>query len=217
MPKYALAEKRPWLLASITAAIAFYILRDEEVGGLYLAVIKGAAVALLAVYALHRAPGRDAKLIAGVMALGAAGDVALEFWFEIGGGFFFAGHLLALTLYLQPHNRRTKHTASQKGTAVALLLLTPLVSFLLTADSAIGLYGLALGGMAAAAWMSRFSRYHVGIGAAIFVASDLLIFARIGGQNPGGLSEWLIWPSYYLAQFLICTGVVQTLRRDHQA
>lgn len=217
MPKRALAEKRPWLLASIAVAIAFYLLRDEEVGGLYLAAIKGAAVGLLAVYSVVRASGSDARMIAGVMALSAMGDIALEFWFQIGGGFFFAAHMLALVLYLQPHNRRGKHTSSQKAAAVALLLLTPLCSYLLSRDPAIGLYALALGGMASAAWMSRFSRYHVGIGAVIFVASDLLIFARIGGEELGGMSEWLIWPTYYLAQFLICTGVVQTLRRDHQA
>jgi uncharacterized membrane protein YhhN len=125
--------------------------------------------------------------------------------------------VLALTLYLQPHNKRSSHTPSQKAAAVALLLLTPIVCLLLTRDLNVGLYGLALGGMAAAAWMSRFSRYHVGIGALFFVVSDLLIFARMGGAGLGDLPHWLIWPIYYVGQFLICTGVVQTLRRDHQA
>jgi hypothetical protein len=217
MPKLALVDKRPYLLASMAAALAFYLLRDGALGGLYLAAIKGAAVGLLAIYAWHRSHSNDVHMIAGVMALGAMGDVALEFWFEIGGALFFAAHLLALALYLQPHNRRVRHSSSQKAAAVTLLLLTPIVSFLLSREPAVGLYGLALGGMAAAAWMSRFSRYHVGIGALLFVASDLLIFARLGGASMGELPDWLIWPTYYIGQFLVCTGVVQTLRRDHQA
>jgi hypothetical protein len=221
MPKRALIEKRPWLLASIAAALAYYVLRDAEWSDIYIALVKGAAVGLLAVYAWHRSHSNDVHMIAGVMALGALGDMAVEFWFEIGGALFFAGHVLALALYLQPHNRRNTHTPSQKAAAVALLLFTPILSYLLSKDAGVGLYGLALGGMAAAAWMSRFSRYHVGIGALLFVASDLLIFARLGGAGPqnflGNLPHWLIWPTYYIGQFLICTGVVQTLRRDHQA
>lgn len=217
MPKRALIEKRPYLLASIAAALAFYFLRDAELGELYIAAIKGAAVGLLAIYAWHRSHSRDVHLIAGVMALGALGDVAVEFWFEIGGAIFFAAHLLALGLYLQPHNRRNVHPPSQKAAAIALLVLTPLLCFLLSKDIYVGIYGLGLGAMAASAWMSRFSRYHVGIGALFFVVSDLLIFQRMGGAGLGNLPHWLIWPTYYIGQFLICTGVVQTLRRDHQA
>jgi hypothetical protein len=217
MPKRALIEKRPYLLASIAAALAYYFLREGELADIYIAAVKGAAVGLLAIYAWHRSHSRDVHMIAGVMALGAAGDVAMEFWAEIGGALFFAAHLLALALYLQPHNRRIAHTPSQKAAALALLVATPAIAFLLTRDPAVGLYGLALGAMAGAAWMSRFSRYHVGIGALLFVASDLLIFAQWGGAGLGDLPHWLIWPTYYIGQFLICTGVVQTLRRDHQA
>lgn len=217
MPKRALAEKRPYLLASIAAALAYYWLRDGQLGELYLALIKGAAVGLLAVYAWHRSRSSDVHLIAGVMAVGALGDVAIEFYQTAGGLLFFVGHLLALALYLQPHNRRTHLTGSQKVAAAALLLLTPVAAWSLSRDASVALYALSLGGMAGAAWTSRFSRYHVGIGALLFVVSDLLIFARMGGDGLGNVPHWLIWPTYYIGQFLICTGVVQTLRRDHQA
>lgn len=216
MPRRALAEKRPYLLASIAAAIAYYVLRDGALGGIYLAAIKGAGVALLAVYAWHRSRTNDVHLIAAVLALAAAGDVVIEFSQVEGGALFFVSHLVALALYLQPHNRRTRLTGSQQAATVALLLLTPLAAFLLSRDWTAALYALALGGMAATAWTSRFSRYHVGIGALLFVASDLLLFARMGG-GLDALTGLLVWPLYYIGQFLICTGVVQTLRRDHQA
>jgi uncharacterized membrane protein YhhN len=216
MPRRALAEKRPYLLASIAAAIAYYILRDGALGGIYLAAIKGAGVALLAVYAWQRSRSNDVHLIAAVMAIAAAGDVMIEFSQVEGGGLFFASHLVAMALYLQQHNRRAHPTGSQKAAAVALLLLTPLAAFLLSGEWAVALYALALGGMAGTAWTSRFSRYHVGIGALLFVASDLLLFASVGGALDGP-ADLLVWPLYYVGQFLICTGVVQTLRQDHQA
>ncbi len=216
MARRALAEKRPYLLASIAAALAYYILRDGPLGEIYLALVKGAGVALLAIYAWYRSRSNDVHLIAAVMAVAAVGDMVIEFYEAQGGALFFASHLLALALYLQPHNRRTSATGSQKAAAVALLLLTPLAAYLLAREWTVALYALALGGMAATAWTSRFSRYHVGIGALLFVASDLLLFASIGGTlaRPADL---LVWPLYYVGQFLICTGVVQTLRRDHQA
>jgi uncharacterized membrane protein YhhN len=216
MPRRALAEKRPYLLASIAAAIAYYVLRDSALGGIYLAAIKGAGVALLAVYAWHRSRTNDVHLIAAVLAIAAAGDVAIELYEAQGGALFFVSHLVALALYLQPHNQRPRLAGSQQAAAVALLLLTPLAAFLLTREWAVALYALALGGMAATAWTSRFSRYHVGIGALLFVASDLLLFARMGGRMEAW-ADLLVWPLYYVGQFLICTGVVQTLRRDHQA
>jgi hypothetical protein len=217
MPKRALVEKRPYLLASIAAALAYYLLRGGETPELYVALVKGAAAGLLAVYAWHRSRSGDVHLIAGVMAVAAVADLVFEFYAMAGGALFFASHLLALALYLQPHNRRPQLTPSQKGAAIALLLLTPVVAYLLARDWQAAVYAVALGGMAGAAWTSRFSRYHVGIGALLFVVSDLLIFARMGGDSLGDLPRWLIWPLYYIGQFLICTGVVQTLRRDHQA
>ncbi|MFN3510941.1 MAG: lysoplasmalogenase family protein, partial [Tsuneonella troitsensis] len=118
-------------------------------------------------------------------------------------------------LYLS--NRRAQTSGSQKGAAVALLVGVPLLAWLLSRDPLAVIYAAALAAMAATAWLSRFSRYHVGIGALLFVASDLLIFARLGNALDYRIAEWLIWPLYYAGQFLIVTGVVRTLRTDHQA
>ncbi len=212
MPKRALIERRPWLLASLVAGISFTFVKDGALAGLFKIVWKGAGVALLAVYALLRAPGTDGKLLAAVMAFGAAGDIAIEISLEAGAAFFFVGHIVAIALYAR--HRRARLAQSQK--AAALLLGTPLIAYLLPADRsaapAVALYALALGGMAAAAWSSAFPRYRVGLGAVLFVASDLLIFARMGPLADSELPDMLIWPLYYVGQFLICTGVVRALR-----
>lgn len=219
MPKRALIDRRPWLLASLAFAISYYFVRDGAAPGVYLIVLKGAGVALLAVYALLRAPRIDGKLLAAVMAFGAAGDMAIELSLQAGAAFFFVGHLIALALYLR--HRRPKLAQSQKSAAAALLLATPLIAFFFPADRgtapAVAFYALALGGMAAAAWSSAFPRYRVGFGAALFVASDLLIFARMGPLADSAVPDLLIWPLYYLGQFLICVGAVGYLRRVNPA
>ena len=214
MPKRALIEKRPWLVASITAATAYYFLHGGRIPGLFEIALKGAGVALLAVYALVRHRGTDSRQIAAVMVFGALGDMAIEYRLEAGAAAFLIGHLIAIHLYLR--HRRTALTISEKATGAALLVLTPLVSVMLPDQREgvllLGVYSLGLGAMAAAAWTSSFPRYRVGIGAVLFVASDLLIFSRFGPLAESAVPGLLIWPLYYFGQFLICTGVVGELR-----
>lgn len=215
MPRRALYEKRPLLLASVIAAAAYFYLRSADIPELIAIAVKGAAVGLLAAYAWLRHSSPDARLLAWVFGVCALGDIAIEYSFEIGGLLFFAAHVFAITLYLR--HRREHLTPTQKATAIALLLLTPAIAYALPYDRTIarsmGLYGLALGGMAASAWASSFSRYRVGAGAALFVASDLLIFASMGPLAQSAVPRVFVWPLYYLGQFLICVGVLQTLRK----
>lgn len=207
-----LADHRPWLLLSISAAIAYFLLMDGRLGGLFLIIIKGLAAGSLAVYAARKSHLPDARLLALVMALSAVADMTLELYFGAGGGLFFAAHVAALALYLR--NLRQQPAVSQKLAAVGLLIFTPVIAWLLTLSTTIAIYALVLGGMAGAAWMSRFPRYRTGTGAILVVTSNLLIFARVGGDLDLNLTDWLTWPLYYAGQFLIATGVIQTLRRE---
>jgi uncharacterized membrane protein YhhN len=211
MAKQALIEHRPWLLASVTAAVAFYFLSDNPIGEIWLIALKGASVGLLAAYAMRRAgQGLDGAIFVLALALSAAGDMVLELDFNAGGALFLASHLVAVVFYLR--QRRARTTPSQKLLAAALLIGTPLVSYLLSLSPEIALYSAALGAMAAAAWMSRFPRYRVGTGAVLFIVSDWLIFSRMGPISLEPAPSILIWPLYYAGQLMIATGVVQTLR-----
>lgn len=215
MPKRALVEKRPWLLASLIAGISFYFVRHGQVPGLYLMAWKGAGVALLALYALARHKGADSRQIAAVMAFGALGDILIELVLEWGAIAFLIGHLIAVHLYWR--HRRDNLTPSQKLAGLAFLVLIPLIAWQIPADRSaapgIALYAAGLGAMTAAAWTSSFPRYRVGIGAVMFAVSDLLIFSRMGPLAQSPLPDLLVWPLYYFGQFLICTGVVGELRR----
>lgn len=215
MPRRALIDHRPWLLASLVASISYFFFRDNPVPGLYLIAWKGAAVGLLAIYAARRATSTDGWLLTAVMALGALGDMVLEVDLVAGGAVFALGHLVAIGLFLR--NPRQRRTTSQKFAGPALILGPPLIAALLALPDprwpmAAG-YAAIGGGMATAAWLSRFPRYRVGIGAVLFVASDLLIFAHKGQHLPEAVTWWLIWPLYYASQFLIATGVMSTLRK----
>lgn len=200
-----------WLLAAgVAMALAFWLLRGGTIATGVPIALKGGSVALLAAYALAASSHRDARILAAVLALGATGDVFIEFDTVAGAVWFLLGHLVAIGLYRR--NRRENPSATQRGAAAALLIGVPLSAWLLTHDVLAVLYAAALAAMAACAWLSRFSRYSVGLGALLFVASDLLIFARLGGALPGSLTGWLIWPLYYAGQLLIATGVISALR-----
>lgn len=218
MPGRALIDKRPWLLASLVAGISYYFVKDGALPGLYLMAWKGAGVALLAAYALARHSGRDANQIAAVMGLGALGDVLIELDLIWGAIAFLIGHLIAIELYWR--HRRASLTSSQKALALAMLVLVPIVAFLIPADRAgapgVALYSAGLAAMTAAAWTSRFPRYRVGLGAVMFVISDLLIFSRMGALAGSPIPDLLIWPLYYFGQFLLCIGVVGELRTRAQ-
>lgn len=217
MAKQALIEQRPWLLASIAAATAFYFLSDNPIfEGTWGLLAKGASVGLLALYALLRVPhgrrGIDGALLVAALALAAAGDVGIELDFTIGGALFAAAHSVAVALYLR--NRHPRPSPSQKAIGVALLIGTPLVSYILSGAAEIAVYAGFLGAMASAAWMSHYPRYRVGTGAVLFMLSDWLIFARMGPYDLAPLPDLLIWPLYYSGQLMIATGIVQCLRGE---
>ncbi|THD52800.1 MAG: lysoplasmalogenase [Phenylobacterium sp.] len=177
---------------------------------------KGTGVGLLALYAALSARSLDGWLVCGVMALGAAGDVLLgAAGFAVGGAAFFAGHMAAIMLYQR--NRREGLGWPAWLAAAALIAGTIGAAITLPSDRsaapALGIYAAGLSYMAASAWLSRFPR-SVPLGATMFLASDLLIFARSGPLPASAVVGFAVWGLYFVGQALIATGVVRTLARD---
>ena len=203
-------------VASLSAALGVYALQLgllESPFPLVQLVLKGAGVALLAAFAATQAKSLDGWLLVLAMAVGAVGDVAIEFSIVVGAAAFLVGHLCASVLYLR--NRRRNLSGSQKALALVVLVAVPLLAFIMPADRTLALlaaiYAAALAIMAATAWTSAFSRYGVGLGAMLFVFSDLLIFAGLGPLSGSSIPRMLIWPAYYIGQYLVCLGVVTAL------
>ncbi len=210
-----------WLFGAALIAGASYCL---EAGGLvdpgvWGPVWKTSGVALLAVWAATRARSADGWLLTAALALGALGDLLLEtHGLVVGGAAFAAGHLVACMLYLR--NRRAVLTVSQKAFGWLLAPATIGIAALFAAPAGgavqAGAYSAFLGVMAALAWTSRFPRYRVGLGAVLFVVSDLLIFSRFGPLEGSVVPSLLIWPTYFAAQALIAWGVSQALSSDQR-
>ncbi|MDB5433061.1 MAG: hypothetical protein JWP35_4177 [Caulobacter sp.] len=210
---------RPILAVSAIAGLTYLFSSRVHLDATYDLAWKGAGVGLLALYAAMRARDLNGWLLAGVMAFGALGDVLLGVSFIVGALAFLAGHLLAVWLYLR--NRRAAITRSQGLLAVLLVPAVVLTAYLLPAlrDSAPGIavYALGLSLMAATAWTSRFPRFQVGLGALMFVASDLIIFARTYRFDDSFVAGLAVWGLYYLGQLMICVGVSRTLERGRAA
>ena len=212
----SLKPRATWLLTlALLAGTSFWFVGQHTIPTLPWIAWKGAGVGLLTVWAALNARGRDGWLTTAVMTFGTLGDVLLERSQTGGALAFLAGHLIAILLYLA--HRRSKKTPSQVALAVLLLVGVPVIAFLLPTDRAaapgIAIYAIGLGAMAASAWISRFPRYRVGLGAVMFVASDLLIFAKIGPLSGSLIPVILIWPLYFAGQALIAWGAVTTLLR----
>lgn len=204
------------LIGAIVAGTSYLHVVANHLTGPSVVAWKGAGVGLLAVYAVLRARSADGWLIALVMALGALGDVLLDaIGMTAGALAFMAGHVVAIALYLR--NRRATLSLSQKWLATLILPLAVLIaiwSVPFEARPMIGIYTAFVAAMAAAAWISRFSRYRTGIGAMMFLTSDLFIFARLG---PLAKAEWIgfaIWGLYFAGQVLIVLGVRKGLAGD---
>jgi uncharacterized membrane protein YhhN len=173
---------------------------------------KGSGVALLALWATVHARNLDGWLIAAVLALGALGDVLLEtHGLTVGALAFLAGHLVAVLLHARNREGPWWHAA-------VIAVGVTAISYTLPADRAsapgVAVYALGLGAMAGMAWISRFPRNLVALGALLFVVSDLLIFAREGPLADSTLPALLIWPTYFAGQALIAWGVVRKLARE---
>lgn len=201
------APARGLLLAALVAGGSFLLPVWEGWQGPAVVAWKGAGVALLALWALRQARSADGRVIAAVLACGAAGDVLLEVAGLVPGALaFLLGHVLAIRLY-------RRHAARGWPLVAGAGLLVAVASGLLASDLGVALYALALGAMAGAASASRFPAA-VAAGAWMFVASDLLIFARLGAVAEGRAVDLAVWGLYFAGQALIAHGVVTSLRRD---
>jgi uncharacterized membrane protein YhhN len=196
-----------WLFpAAVIAGLSFWAASHLGLSGALFVTWKGICVGFLTLCAALAARERNGWLLTALLALGTLGDVVLETsGIVIGGVAFLAGHLVSILLYLS--NRRREGGA----VAIGIALAVPAIAFAITRDAGATLYATGLGGMAGAAWYSRFPRALVATGALMFAASDLLIFAELRPLKDSVLPALTIWPLYLGGQILIAYGVLRTL------
>lgn len=191
-------------LAALLAGLTYWPASDLPFGPALLIAWKGAGVGLLALWAGLRVEGRDGWLLTAVLAFGTLGDVLLEaIGMQAGAAAFLIGHVVAVALYWR--NRRPGAHRLWLMLVPAVVLAGALLPDDRSAAPGIAVYSLGLGAMAATATMSRFRT--AAIGAWLFVASDLLIFARLGPLANSFVPDLLIWPLYFAGQAMIAWDV----------
>jgi len=208
-----------WLLA-LAGGVSFMLAVVQRLDGPAIWAWKTTGVGFLALWAAANARERHGWLIAAALAFGALGDYLLDAKGLVAGAAAFAlGHVVAIALYMT--NRRTQTTPSQRLLGWLTMPATLAIVWGMLSPAAgwwhAAVYSLFVAAMAAAAWTSRFPRYRTGIGAMLFLASDLFIFAGEGGALGKDVTMWLVWPLYFAGQALIAWGVVGTLAKEARA
>lgn len=205
-----------WLLA-LAGGISFFVAVFLRLDGPAIWAWKTSGVGLLAVWVAVNAREKTGWLIAAALGFGALGDYLLDAkGLETGAVAFVVGHIIAITLYLM--NRRVQMTPSQRLLGWLTMPATLVIVWAMLSPAPgwwhAAVYSLFVAAMAAAAWTSRFPRHRTGMGAMMFLASDLFIFAGEGAVLSKDVTMWLVWPLYFAGQALIAWGVVGTLAKE---
>ncbi|MCG5445259.1 lysoplasmalogenase [Micromonospora sp. NIE79] len=205
------------VLIAFLVVTAANLLANATGGGLAFLLTKPLLMPLLAAYlwqvSAERATRPDRLLLA-ALAFATGGDVALMIdgtgWFLAGMACFLGTHLC----YLAAFTRHGAATALRRAPLVAVPLgyavltvvaLTWMWAGLSDAGLAVPVAGYALA-LAAMASTAATQGWRVGLGAALFLGSDLLIAAGVAevARPPG--APVLVMATYAAGQALIVTG-----------
>ena len=160
-------------------------------------------------------PGvRDSQILAAALTLSCIGDVFLHLgprrYFGQALGAFLLAHVAYTLLFVRSWRRPFRPGGVQLILAAAVLVYSMVVTGWLASGLGehavpVMVYSGAITAMTVSAILAGFSMPFVWIGAMLFVVSDSLIaIGRFKTALP--LTAYLIWPTYYLAQYGIAIG-----------
>ncbi|MBZ5594596.1 MAG: lysoplasmalogenase [Acidobacteriia bacterium] len=204
-----------WLLRAFSIALGVsYLLALPASPYAASPVIKGLSIALLAAlpWVSKPAPGRG--LLTAALAASSIGDILLdvdpERLFVAGLCAFLAAHIIYTVLFAgngsrNPGTRRSSLLAAVVVYAVAVSIwIVPSTGSL---KIPVTIYICAITAMTTTALRSQFG-WRVSAGALLFLTSDsLLAIAKFKSQIPA--RDYLVWGTYYAAQYLIATGALE--------
>jgi uncharacterized membrane protein YhhN len=180
------------------------------------ALIKGASILLLA-WLCFRANGIDIvnrSLLGLALVLSSVGDVVLDLsperLFVVGLGSFLLAHLTYVGLFTRNWPRPLSPNAGQLAIVLVVILYTGafavwLVPGLGSLAIPVMLYVCAITAMLVSAVLARFERSWVAAGAGLFLISDsILAVNKFKAEVP--LRDYVVWATYYSAQYAIATG-----------
>lgn len=182
-------------------------------------MIKGLSIAALAVlpWMLRPVPDRrGSALLSAALLASSAGDVLLdvdpERLFVPGLCAFLTAHVIYTALFVTHRSCWQRIETPRRFLLIAVPLYVFVVSVWLVPDTGplkipVTIYICAITAMTTTALGSRFA-WRVAAGALLFMLSDsLLAIAKFNGPFPA--RGFLVWATYYAAQYLIATGALQ--------
>ena len=181
------------------------------------ATIKGLAVSALAVMAFRLVRGRGRTLLSVALLFSSLGDIFLALrngnYFVFGLLSFLVAHLFFIALWIRHWDTPMQTNGKQKLLVVALLVfLAAMLWWMLPLPGLsipVAIYMCVLTTMVITAALADFKSNWVVTGAILFLLSDSLIALSTFKDVIGGrLAGFLIWSTYYLAQYFIAVGVI---------
>jgi hypothetical protein len=196
-----------WLGAFGRSGIAFLNLAD--IPPFVLIPWKGICTLGLALSVAVASKARPIRLLALALAISAIADMVLAIKAMVASGLLFSvSHVIAIMVFWR--NRAELITPLRRAIAVSV----PLISCGLSVAAIYGtdvplvfaLYPLLSGLMAATAILSRFPLWLCGLGAVIFICSDVLVVAWLGVLARDPWYGFLTWLSYFTGYALLARG-----------
>jgi uncharacterized membrane protein YhhN len=198
-----------WLSALARSGVAFLPL--AELPKWLVVAWKGTFSACLALSVFSARNGQPSQLIAAALAISAVADVLLVTVGVVASGLAFAAaHCFAIMAYA-----RERDTGVSTDRLIMALMI-PVIAVALSVfalrhgglNIGIGFFPVISGTMAAMAVISRYPLRLNGLGAAIFVASDVLFFFDVGVLQNSGTFGWLTWACYAGGYILVARGAI---------
>ena len=220
-------SRRLWLIAVFVGVIYWVgsLARSgvafEELASLpkpLIVATKGLFSVLLAISVFAARKGLASRMVGTALAISAVGDMLLVTVGSAAGGLAFAiAHLVAGFAYSK--NRRENNSAPVWIAASAVPLIAVVSSYLVLRSSdqniLMSLFPLISASVAALAILSRFPLRLSGLGAAIFVASDVLFLADLGILRHSGEWGFLTWASYAVGYAMVARGAAFFSTNEH--
>lgn len=183
------------------AALAFRLLREPDAQA----------------HGLQRLRDHDSLILAAALGCSCLGDIFLDLdpagFFVHGLLAFLSAHLVYILLFVRNWQRPLRPTAWQLALMALVLLYSLSLAHWLAPSlgqlaGPVMVYVCVITVMAVTAILAGFARPWVAGGAILFMISDSLIAAQ-RFKTPAPFSAYLIWATYYLAQYSIAIGFLQ--------